>query len=184
VYLPEQDGEEDVCLPILAGQTVMLMPPNLLLRDRQMRGRRGYMGTLYNAALQVRPMGQRPGALFSLSESPEDLDNYVNHSCDPNCDVEVFPTNYLIKLTANRDIFPGEPVTIDYEMTEEDMVAQGDQFECECGGENCRGRILGWKYRVAGQGPIKMPAKAARETRAKIAPNPGVLQPLVEVSSA
>ena len=71
VYLPEQDGEEDVCLPILAGQTVMLMPPNLLLRDRQMRGRRGYMGTLYNAALQVRPMGQRPGALFSLSESPE-----------------------------------------------------------------------------------------------------------------
>ena len=102
----------------------------------------------------------------------QDLDNYVNHSCDPNCDVEVFPTNYLIKLTANRDIFPGEPVTIDYEMTEEDMVAQGDQFECECGGENCRGRILGWKYRVAGQGPIKMPAKAARETSAKIAPYP------------
>jgi hypothetical protein len=29
-----------------------------------------------------------------------------------------------------------------------------------------------------------MPAKAARETSAKIAPNPGVLQPLVEVSSA
>tara|TARA_B100000482_G_C12411817_1_gene221446 strand:- start:220 stop:576 length:357 start_codon:yes stop_codon:yes gene_type:complete len=113
----------------------------------------------------------------------QDLDNYVNHSCDPNCDVEVFPTNYLIKLTANRDIFPGEPVTIDYEMTEEDMVAQGDQFECECRGENCRGRILGWKYRVARKGPIKMPAKAARETRAKIAPNPGVLQPLVEVSS-
>ena len=109
----------------------------------------------------------------------QDLDNYVNHSCDPNCDVEVFPTNYLIKLTANRDIFPGEPVTIDYEMTEEDMVAQGDQFECECRGENCRGRILGWKYRVARKGPIKMPAKAARETRAKIAPNPGVLQPLV-----
>lgn len=186
VYLPEQDGEEAMAAPIVAGQTVMLMPPNLLLRDRQMKGRRGYMGTLYNAALQVRPSAQRPGALYSLSETPEDLDNYINHSCDPNCDVEVFPTNYLIKLTANRDIFPGEPVTIDYETTEEDMVAQGDQFECECGSENCRGRILGWKYRAA-RGPIAIPLKVGAEVDSPAVTEParpGVLQPLVEPVSA
>ena len=80
---------------------------------------------------------------------------FINHSCDPNCDIEVFPTNYAIRLVANRDIFPGDAVTIDYEMTEEDLVAQGGAFECACGAMNCRGRVIGWKYRA----PIAMPPK-------------------------
>ena len=130
-------------LPIPAGETVMLLPPNVLKRASQMKG-----AAAYNACLQVRPAGQRPGALFSLSETAEDLDNFLNHSCDPNCDVSVFPTNYLIKLTANRDIMPGEAVTIDYDATEEDLVAQGGAFDCACGASNCRGRVVGWKHRA------------------------------------
>ena len=42
------------------------------------------------------------------------------------------------------------------------MVAQGDQFECECGSENCRGRILGWKY-GSREGPIAIPLKVGAE---------------------
>jgi hypothetical protein len=143
VYAGDSHGETTL-LPIPAGETVMLMPPNILKRESQMKG----AASAYNACLQVRPSHQRPGALFSLSETSDDLDNFINHSCDPNCDVEVFPTNYAIKLTANRDIMPGEPVTIDYDATEEDLIAQGGAFDCQCGSSNCRGRVVGWKYRV------------------------------------
>lgn len=142
VYAGDDHGETSM-LPIPAGETVMLLPPNVLKRASQMKG-----AASYNACLQVRPAGQRPGALFSLSETAEDMDNFLNHSCDPNCDVSVFPTNYLIKLTANRDIMPGEAVTIDYDATEEDLVAQGGAFDCACGASNCRGRVVGWKHRA------------------------------------
>lgn len=148
-YAGESHGETAM-RPIPAGETVMLLPPNVIKRGSQMKS-----SAAYNACLQVRPSGQRPGALYSLSETPDDLDNFINHSCDPNCDIEVFPTNYAIRLVANRDIFPGDAVTIDYEATEEDLVAQGGAFECACGAMNCRGRVIGWKYRA----PIAMPPK-------------------------
>ena len=77
------------------------------------------------------------------------MDNFLNHSCEPNCDVTVYPTNYAIKLTANRDVHPGEAITIDYEHTEEDLIMQGGAFECACGAPSCRGMIAGWKHRVS-----------------------------------
>ncbi|EEH58960.1 uncharacterized protein MICPUCDRAFT_56361 [Micromonas pusilla CCMP1545] len=130
---------------IPAGETVVFLPPNVLKRDSQMKG----SVAAYNACLQVRPSKQRPGALYSLSETPNDLDNFLNHSCEPNCDVTVYPTNYAIKLTANRDVHPGEAITIDYEHTEEDLIMQGGAFECACGAPSCRGMIAGWKHRVS-----------------------------------
>lgn len=50
-------------------------------------------------------------------------------------------------LTANRDIHPGDIISIDYEQTEEDLVEMGGAFDCKCAAANCRGRIVGWKYR-------------------------------------
>lgn len=147
VYAGDTDGEiEGLGLPILAGETVMLLPPNVLRRVSQIDGSNS-AAAQYNASLQVRPSCHRPTSLFSLSETGTDLDNFLNHSCDPNCDVVVFPTNYAIALVANRDIFPNDSVTIDYDATEEDLVAQGGAFDCACGSEKCRGRVVGWKYR-------------------------------------
>lgn len=159
VYQGEGDGEINLS-PVLAGETVMLLPPNVLRRENQIKG----SALAYNASLQVRPYKQAPGALFSLSETPDDLDNFLNHSCDPNCDVVVFPTNYAIALVANRDIFPGEAVTIDYDATEEDLVAQGGSFECACGTSNCRGRVVGWKYRT----PIVMGSSNTKNKKERL----------------
>lgn len=109
------DVDGDVDVVIRPGEAAMILPPNVLKRDCQMRKMSPLSDQVathaddvarYNSALQVRPKGQRPGALYSLSESPQDLDNFIAHSCDPNCDVMVFPTNYAIQVRRHiRDSF-------------------------------------------------------------------------------
>jgi SET domain-containing protein len=60
----------------------------------------------------------------------------ILHSCDPNtvCDVK---KRIFIAL---RDIYPGEPITIDYAHTE---VILYKPFYCTCGAKNCRGYVTG-----------------------------------------
>lgn len=58
---------------------------------------------------------------------------WVNHSCDPNCGI-----TDLFKITAMRDIEPGEEITWDYEMTEKHPWWR---MKCECGSAECRGEI-------------------------------------------
>lgn len=60
----------------------------------------------------------------------------VLHDCDPNCSVDML----RMRFTARRAISPGEPVTMDYETTE-DHLFRG--FHCACGRPNCRGWIKG-----------------------------------------
>jgi hypothetical protein len=54
-----------------------------------------------------------------------------------------------VRLTAVRDFAPGEPISVDYELLEEDMVVQGVDFACSCGAPCCRGRIVGARRRAA-----------------------------------
>ena len=54
-----------------------------------------------------------------------------------------------VRLTARRVIAPGEPISVDYELLEEDMVVQGVDFPCSCGAACCRGRIVGARRRMA-----------------------------------
>ena len=75
--------------------------------------------------------------LWSCSLSDEDMDNFLNHSCDPTCQ-GVIREDYAILLYARRDILPGQSITIDYEQFETDLVVQGVDFVCECGAETCR----------------------------------------------
>lgn len=61
---------------------------------------------------------------------------YANHSCEPNCGIR-----NLFQIVAMRDIPPGEEITWDYAMTENDDW----QFACLCGTPSCRGIISGFK---------------------------------------
>lgn len=66
--------------------------------------------------------------------------DYVNHSCDPNAGL-----SGQIALVALRDIEPGEEVCFDYAMSD---TTPYDEFTCECGAANCRGRVTGNDWRI------------------------------------
>lgn len=59
---------------------------------------------------------------------------FINHSCAPNCYAWIYRGHIL--YMANRDIQPGEELTIDYRF-DHDVPA----VKCACGTESCRGTI-------------------------------------------
>ena len=63
-------------------------------------------------------------------------DDYVNHSCDPNCSL-YFENNKLV-LRAIRDIEAGEELSFDYGTVQ---FTEPTNFECKCGSSKCRGNI-------------------------------------------
>ncbi|CAG0916885.1 unnamed protein product [Notodromas monacha] len=67
---------------------------------------------------------------------------FVNHSCDPNCEMQKWLVNGLhrMALFAKRDIGSEEELGYDYNFSLFDHT-QGQ--ECKCGKENCRGVIGG-----------------------------------------
>jgi hypothetical protein len=82
------------------------------------------------------------------------LDDYVNHSCDPNCGLMFLDTG--IVLTAIRAISADEEITFDYASTQN---AYPYRFSCACGSATCRGDVgdfdelpdaLKWKYHELG----------------------------------
>lgn len=72
--------------------------------------------------------------LGSTSKNRMDDVEYCNHSCDPNVGVKG-----QILLVARKKILIGEEICFDYETTE----IVGEEFECNCGAENCRKKITG-----------------------------------------
>ena len=66
---------------------------------------------------------------------------FANHSCNPNCAMQVVPTSSggaVWLVTGGRHIKPGEDLTVDYRWTSD----QGEKRdECKCGVEQCRGYI-------------------------------------------
>lgn len=68
--------------------------------------------------------------------NPElDGGKYMNHSCDPNCEM-----NEDLQMVALNDINAGDELTFDYTTTESEIIAP---FDCKCGSAQCRGRIGG-----------------------------------------
>jgi uncharacterized protein len=65
---------------------------------------------------------------------------YINHSCDPNCEVHM--TSRTIWIVALRDIKTGEELTFNYGYELDDEMAQ----PCTCGAKHCYGFILAQKY--------------------------------------
>ena len=65
-------------------------------------------------------------------------DDYVNHSCEPNCGFQ----NGL-ELVAMRDIAMHEELTWDYSTAIDEAGFAG--FPCSCGSPHCRGRVLSYR---------------------------------------
>jgi len=63
---------------------------------------------------------------------------FSNHSCEPNIGVRG-----QIVFVAMRDITPGEELTHDWAMTDDDVY----EMECRCGAGVCRGIITGQDWR-------------------------------------
>ena len=71
------------------------------------------------------------------------LDNtarYINHSCDPNCEVE--KTSNTIWIVAMRDIAAGEELSYNYGYDARNY----QENPCHCGTPNCCGYILAQEY--------------------------------------
>jgi SET domain-containing protein len=71
-----------------------------------------------------------------LAEDPANprLDDFINHSCDPN----VGFLDGSLNLYALRDIREGEELFWDYRTS---INEAGWEIPCECGAPNCRGKI-------------------------------------------
>ncbi|MBI4890215.1 MAG: SET domain-containing protein-lysine N-methyltransferase [Acidobacteria bacterium] len=59
---------------------------------------------------------------------------FINHSCDPNVYAWILKGHIL--YMAERDIHPGEELTIDYRFD-----ADVEKVDCGCGSPKCRGMI-------------------------------------------
>lgn len=75
---------------------------------------------------------------FQMTKNPDAPDNFINHSCDPNC--------YIgwrdLSLRALKPIKTGEELTYNYFTSDWDNE---DPFECRCGSKNCKRIINGFK---------------------------------------
>lgn len=67
---------------------------------------------------------------------PENDAKYINHSCDPNCDIENDTKH--IWIISKRDIKKGEELFYNYGYDPDDY----EDHPCRCGAENCVGYIV------------------------------------------
>jgi len=70
-----------------------------------------------------------------------DLDDFVNHSCNPNSGVKI--TNNKVELIAIKNIQKGQEITFDYSTT---MDEDDWEMDCNCASNNCRKRIRDFRY--------------------------------------
>ncbi|NJN44660.1 MAG: SET domain-containing protein [Anaerolineae bacterium] len=77
--------------------------------------------------------------LFFASILPDEPADYINHSCNPNAGLVG-----QLTLVAMRNIKPGEEIGFDYATADSTPY---DEFDCECGANNCRGRVTGNDWR-------------------------------------
>jgi uncharacterized protein len=80
--------------------------------------------------------------LFGLADGKYVIDGdgiaaFINHSCDPNC--EVGEIDGRIFIIATRDIAAGEELTYDYNLYD---GSEDDESPCSCGAKKCRGSLF------------------------------------------
>lgn len=69
-----------------------------------------------------------------------DLDDFVNHSCDPNTGIRIDGSQ--VYLRALRPIVIGEEITYDYSTT---MDEDDWEMDCACNASHCRKRVTDFK---------------------------------------
>lgn len=71
------------------------------------------------------------------------VDDYINHSCDPNCGLRIVGNRAL--LVSLYDIQAGSEITFDYSTSSNDKKDDWE-LECACGSIKCRTKISGYQY--------------------------------------
>jgi SET domain-containing protein len=82
----------------------------------------------------VRCLQIGPETYLAEIDGQEDLDSFINHSCEPN----VGFSEGDLTLRALRDIAAGEELFWDYSTS---INEPGWEVECRCGAKGCRGKI-------------------------------------------
>lgn len=72
-----------------------------------------------------------------------DVDDYINHSCNPNCRLHIVGNRVL--LYSLYDIPIGSEITFDYSTSSTDTLDKW-KMDCQCGDYNCRKIISGIQY--------------------------------------
>ena len=106
-----------------------------------------YVGARITKDESTRRLAQGNVYIFTFNEHV-DIDGktlknkarYINHSCDPNCEVEL--TSRAIWIVALRDITAGEELTYNYGYEVKDYK----EHPCTCRAHNCCGYILDRQY--------------------------------------
>lgn len=106
-----------------------------------------YLGEKISKAESLRRCEAENPYIFQIDDE-FDLDGnvgwnpakFINHSCDPNCEAELFGD--MIWIMAKRDIEPGEEITFNYSYDLEDYK----DHPCKCGAANCVGYIVAEEF--------------------------------------
>ena len=79
------------------------------------------------------------GDTFVDGRNSKSKTKYLNHSCDPNCFMQVWDVAGTSRagVFALRDVAAGEELTIDYRWS----AAGNSTTQCLCNSINCRGTI-------------------------------------------
>ncbi len=72
-----------------------------------------------------------------------ELDDLVNHSCEPNAGFSPQSANETPILIARRDIAAGEEITMDYNAIIDESGWEG--FACGCGASTCTGMVRSFR---------------------------------------
>ena len=108
---------------------------------------------LYDGATRTYLYGLEDGKTIIDGEG---LGAYLNHSCDPNCEIEEI--NKRAWIFALRDIAAGEELLWDYNLYDDEAPAP-----CHCGSANCRGTMYSpeWMARMRRKGRKKNSSQTA-----------------------
>lgn len=83
-------------------------------------------------------------AHFSYEWNQGSAYDYVNHSCDPNCFVDL--ADGIPTLVALRDISSDEELFYNYNTVEVDLAKDWNSFPCHCGSNKCNGWVKGFLF--------------------------------------
>jgi uncharacterized protein len=106
---------------------------------------------LYDGASRTYLYGLEDGKTIVDGEG---LGAYLNHSCDPNCEIDEIKGR--VWIFALRNIAAGEELLWDYNLYDDETPAP-----CHCGASKCRGTMYSREWMA------KMRRREARQKKAK-----------------
>ena len=115
---------------------------------------------LYDGAARTYLYGLEDGKTVIDGEG---IGAYLNHSCDPNCEVDEL--KHRVWILAIRNIAAGEELLWDYNLYDDD-----DPAPCHCGSAKCRGTMYSreWMAKLRRAARKMAEKRAAKKIQGKI----------------